>query len=72
MGWPSHKAVAWCSYGPSGPAVEHPLPARAVVWMKTALLYVLYTAVNDFYCHHDRSRDVRDGRSLLVNLSLSL
>lgn len=58
------KAVAWCSYGPSGPAVEHPLPAKAVVWVKTALLCAPYTAVKYFYCH--------DGRSLPVNLGLSL
>lgn len=70
------KAVARCSYGWSCPAVEHPLPATpehpwAVVWVKTALLCVPHTAVNDFSYCHDRSRDVRDGRSLLVHLGLS-
>lgn len=46
-----------------GPAVEHLLPARAVVWVKTAL-FVPYTAVKDFYCHNGRSFSVHLGLSL--------
>lgn len=54
------------------PALEHLPPARAEVWVKRALVCVPYIAVNNFYCHNDRSWDVRDGRNLPVDLGLSL
>lgn len=53
------KAAAWCSYGPSVLL----LPARAGVWVKTAPVCVPYIAVNNFYCHNDRSWDVREESS---------